>query len=219
MAVNMHVCIGIDVGGTNTDAVVLHDRKVIAKSKHPTTSLITLGVQNALHSVLEQLSQNFKGKSVRVCRVNIGTTHFLNAVLQRKDLVAVTVVRLCGSASRALPPFCHFPEALRRVISGGYYFIDGGYEFDGKEIETVKRDEVLRVIRQIRQNGMWLKHRIRIYTEGPLASEPLKFVSPRISHYACCPPLLQQDKCMLISRTANKHAVLAGCSAFWQDTA
>ena len=34
-----------------------------------------------------------------------------------------------------------------------------------------------------------------------------------------CPPLLQQDKCMLISITANKHAVLAGCSAFWPDTA
>ena len=46
----------------------------------------------------------------------------------------------------------------------------------------------------------------------------LKFVSPRISHYACCSPLVQQDNCMLISRTANKHAVLAGCSAFWPDT-
>ena len=66
-----------------------------------------------------------------------------------------------------------------------------------------------------------LQHRIRRYTERPLVLEPLKFVSSRISHYACCPPLLQPDNCML--RTANKHAVplavLAGCSAFWPDTA
>jgi N-methylhydantoinase A/oxoprolinase/acetone carboxylase beta subunit len=152
----MKVCIGIDVGGTNTDAVALYDRKVVAKSKKPTTSSITLGVRNALHSVLGQLTENFKDRNVRICRVNIGTTHFLNAVLQRKNLAAVTVVRLCGPASRALPPFCDFPEDLRTAVSSGYYFVDGGYEFNGKEIEAVNRDEVLQVIAEMKQKGMHL---------------------------------------------------------------
>jgi N-methylhydantoinase A/oxoprolinase/acetone carboxylase beta subunit len=154
MAREIKVCIGIDVGGTNTDAVALYDRKVVAKSKKPTTSWITTGVQNALRSVLRQLTENFKDRNVRVCRVNIGTTHFLNAVLQRKNLAAVTVVRLCGPASRALPPFCDFPEDLRAVVCSGYYFIDGGYEFNGQEIEAINRDEVLQIIKQMKQKGM-----------------------------------------------------------------
>lgn len=37
---------------------------------------------------------------------------------------------------------------------------------------------------------LFLLHRIRKYTEAPLKSEPLKSVSPRISHYGSCPLLL-----------------------------
>ncbi|XP_028393299.1 uncharacterized protein LOC114517702 [Dendronephthya gigantea] len=149
----MKVYIGIDVGGTNTDAVVICDRKIIAKSKQPTTSSITDGVKKALSTVLQQLSYNFKGGSIRVCRVNIGTTHFLNAVLQRKNLAAVAVVRLCGPATRALPPFCDFPDDLRTVVDGGYYYIDGGYEFSGEEIRPINRDEVREIVTRIKQTG------------------------------------------------------------------
>jgi N-methylhydantoinase A/oxoprolinase/acetone carboxylase beta subunit len=56
----MKVCIGVDVGGTNTDSAALYARKVVAKSKKKTTSSITLGVGNALRSVLKQLPGNFK---------------------------------------------------------------------------------------------------------------------------------------------------------------
>ena len=31
-------------------------------------------------------------------------------------------------------------------------------------------------------------HRIKIQIEGPLTSEALKFLSSRMSHYACWPP-------------------------------
>ncbi len=50
---------------------------------------------------------------------HLGTTHFLNAVIQRSlELVRVTVVRLCGSASRALPPFVDVPSDLCDLIKG-----------------------------------------------------------------------------------------------------
>ena len=149
----MKVCIGIDVGGTNTDAVVLYHRHIVAKCKHPTTLDVTLGVQTALSTVLGQLSANFPDRNVLVGRVNIGTTHFLNAVLQRKDLAPVAVIRLCGPASRALPPFCDFPSDLKEVLCAGYYFVDGGYEFDGEEIKSVRREEVLHVISQLKREG------------------------------------------------------------------
>jgi hypothetical protein len=32
-------------------------------------------------------------------------------------------------------------------------------------------------------------HRIKIHIEGPLTSEALKFLSSRMSHYACLPPI------------------------------
>ena len=33
-----------------------------------------------------------------------------------------------------------------------------------------------------------LEHGIKIHIEGPLTSEALKFLSSRMSHYACWPP-------------------------------
>ncbi len=53
---------------------------------------------------------------VSVCRVHIGTTHFVNAVIQRKHLVKVAVIRLCGKATTALPPLPDIPEDLKKVI-------------------------------------------------------------------------------------------------------
>ena len=47
-----------------------------------------------------------------------GTTHFLNAVVQKRDLVRVTVVRLCGPCSSALPPFVDVEPKLKRIIQG-----------------------------------------------------------------------------------------------------
>ena len=54
--------IGIDVGGTNTDAVLLdqHDR-LLAKVKHPTTPDVTTGILSALKLALV----NGRGRPVR----------------------------------------------------------------------------------------------------------------------------------------------------------
>ena len=97
------------MGGTNiTDfgCTLCSKIEVVAKSKKsPITSSITLGIPNALRSVLKSVGIS----EIRICLVKIGTRHFPNAALQRKNLAFVTVVRLCGPASRALPPFCDSP--------------------------------------------------------------------------------------------------------------
>ncbi|XP_035686688.1 uncharacterized protein LOC118422924 [Branchiostoma floridae] len=104
--------IGVDVGGTNTDAVVLQGDRVVSWSKQVTTPDVTTGVARAVRAVLAQVKdKNLQGT---ITRVNIGTTHFVNALVQRRDLVPVSVVRLCGTASRALPPFCDFPQDLKK---------------------------------------------------------------------------------------------------------
>ena len=40
--------IGIDVGGTNTDAVLLEGAKLVAQAKRPTTADVTSGIFDSL---------------------------------------------------------------------------------------------------------------------------------------------------------------------------
>ena len=91
--------IGIDVGGTNTDAVVMDGDNVIAGVKAATTPDVMTGVINALNMVLE--ASGMRPAAVDV--VMIGTTHFTNAVVQRRDLAKTAAVRLGLPATASLP--------------------------------------------------------------------------------------------------------------------
>ena len=46
--------IGIDVGGTNTDAAVMEDDRVVLSFKATTSTDVTTGVREALTGVLEK---------------------------------------------------------------------------------------------------------------------------------------------------------------------
>jgi hypothetical protein len=83
--------------------------------------------------------------------VAIGTTHFVNAVVEAdpRRLSRVAVVRLCGPFTRAvgfsshsvlrflenqlltriigkIPPFTDFPQRPREVMEGPIFYLDGG---------------------------------------------------------------------------------------------
>ena len=151
------VLIGVDVGGTNTDAVVMEGKQVLGWCKQQTTDDVTTGVLDAIDGALKKaagechvrhtalvsdltwrpcshlsgtcghmtcIKCRFSGSDawtelLRVGRVHIGTTHFLNAVLQRRHLARVAVIRLCGPASTDLPPYCDFPQGLKSVSDDG----------------------------------------------------------------------------------------------------
>ncbi|MFZ1703478.1 MAG: hydantoinase/oxoprolinase N-terminal domain-containing protein, partial [Saprospiraceae bacterium] len=101
--------IGIDVGGTNTDAALLRGSVVLSTIKTATTADVTTGVANAIRSVLASGAV----PSGSVSAVMIGTTHFLNAVVEARHLGRVGVLRLCGQATRSLPPMIDWPDHLR----------------------------------------------------------------------------------------------------------
>ncbi len=61
----------------------------------------------------------------RVQAVMVGVTTFINALITRSHLARVLVVRLCGPATRALPPFVDIPEPLHGAICAGYMFVQG----------------------------------------------------------------------------------------------
>jgi N-methylhydantoinase A/oxoprolinase/acetone carboxylase beta subunit len=123
--------LGIDVGGTHTDAVVL-DRGdgLVAKAKRPTTHDVSGGIAAAIDAVLGQAEV----EPNRVTHVMLGTTHATNAVLERRGLERVAVVRIGRPSTTAVPPLLGWPGDLRTAVSAGEAVIGGGIEFDGREI-------------------------------------------------------------------------------------
>lgn len=96
--------------------------------KRCTTPDITSGVTAAILAVTGSVWE-----CSQVSAVLIGTTHFVNAIVQRSaDLAPVAVLRLCGAATRALPPFVSLPTDLASIVRGHYHLASGGFELDGQ---------------------------------------------------------------------------------------
>ena len=93
--------LGLDVGGTNTDAVILdRDDRVVAKCKRPTTEDISGGIREAVVSVLKESGID----SSQIVHAMLGTTHATNAIVERKGLSKIGVIRLCVPAGESVPP-------------------------------------------------------------------------------------------------------------------
>ena len=106
--------IGIDVGGTNTDAVLIEDGKVAGAVKAPTSEDVTGGIPEAL----AKLGATGALRGRHVDAVMIGTTHFINAVVQRRHLSKVAALRLGLPSGASLPPFCDWPTDLADLVRG-----------------------------------------------------------------------------------------------------
>jgi N-methylhydantoinase A/oxoprolinase/acetone carboxylase beta subunit len=140
----------VDVGGTNTDAVIMMGRAVLAAVKTPTTRDVTSGVLEALVGVLEQSAIAREA----VAAVVIGTTHFTNAIIERRHLSPIAIVRLCLPATQDLPPMVDWPEDLSEAIGLQRSLAHGGNEFDGREISPLDGDELRRIGSAIAAKGI-----------------------------------------------------------------
>jgi N-methylhydantoinase A/oxoprolinase/acetone carboxylase beta subunit len=142
--------IGIDVGGTNTDAVLIEDGKVVRAVKAPTSEDVTTGILESLKS----LGSTGVLEGRRVDGVMIGTTHFINAVVQRRHLTRVAALRLGMPASASLPPFCDWPEDLAELVRGGVWMVEGGHEYDGRLFMPLDEDAVTRAAHEMKAKGL-----------------------------------------------------------------
>lgn len=106
----------------------------------------TRGVVTSIQAAISSLSAENRQDilSTNNVRVAIGTTHFINAIVERNDknLTRVTVIRLCGTATASLPPFIDFPEDLSKIMNGGCYLVNGGMEYDTREITSIDENEI-----------------------------------------------------------------------------
>ena len=121
--------IGIDVGGTNTDAVLIDDGEVQCAMKAPTSEDVTGGIISALSAL--RAAPAGQGN---IDSVMIGTTHFVNAIVQRRSLSPVGALRIGDPVSGSLMPFCDWPGDLAQIAKGGVWSVGGGHEYDGRPI-------------------------------------------------------------------------------------
>ena len=93
--------LGIDVGGTNTDAVLIDENlNVVASVKQHTTADIYDGILSAVRSVLKESGINRS----EIGQAMLGTTQCTNAIVERKNLAPVGILRIGAPASRGIPP-------------------------------------------------------------------------------------------------------------------
>ena len=138
--------LGVDVGGTNTDAVILDSRnRIIAATKQPTTDDVTGGIRAAVTTVLTEIGE----RRSDVARVMMGTTHATNAIVRRRDLGRVAVIRLGAPASSGYPPLVGWPSELRDTVLAGSALLPGGRMVDGTPISALDRDAVARFLAEL----------------------------------------------------------------------
>jgi N-methylhydantoinase A/oxoprolinase/acetone carboxylase beta subunit len=130
------VRIGIDVGGTNTDAVLMSGKDVLTSAKTATTQDVRSGVVE----VVSRLMDGWKGSRAQISAVMIGTTQFVNAFVERRNLEPVAIFRIALPKGRGVPPMAGWPRDLVRALGGHIYMIRGGSYYTG--VEYAPLDEV-----------------------------------------------------------------------------
>ena len=165
--------IGVDVGGTHTDAVVLDGDTVVKAHKALTTEDVVTGIQN----VLAHLS----GEGIdmgQITAVMIGTTQFTNAVIQRRELSHVAAIRLGLPSGRGMPPKLGWPEDIASALGEHVYMLHGGYLYDGQPLSPIDETEIDAVIADLKANG--IKTAAITSAFSPMNAEPEHHVAKRI---------------------------------------
>jgi N-methylhydantoinase A/oxoprolinase/acetone carboxylase beta subunit len=124
----MPILLGIDTGGTYTDAVLLDDeRGILDTAKSPTTKFnLTIGIENAVRAVLPD-------RRMPIQLVSLSSTLATNAIVEGKGNPACLI--LIGYDTDVLNS-----EEFKRIQSDNpVVFVKGGHELSGKEREPLDR--------------------------------------------------------------------------------
>jgi len=135
--------IGIDVGGTHTDGVLIENTRILKSVKVKTQDPIIDGIAHVLSKFNADASH-----------IVIGTTKATNAILEGKNLAKVGLIRLSGKHGACYPPGSFWPEHLLQAIDLEWESVSGGYECDGREISPLKDAECRSAIYQLLQKGV-----------------------------------------------------------------
>jgi N-methylhydantoinase A/oxoprolinase/acetone carboxylase beta subunit len=140
--------LGIDVGGTNTDAVILDESDaLLAKDKTPGTEDVITGISRVVSEVVRDSGV----RPDRITHAMLGTTQVTNAIIERRGLARVGILRLGAPATRAIKPLAAWPEDLRSSVEGPAEILPGGVEYDGRSISAFDEAAVRRAVGEMRE--------------------------------------------------------------------
>ena len=142
--------LGIDVGGTNTDAVLIDENlNVVADIKCPTTGDIYDGILAALRTVLAQSGVDRS----QIKQAMLGTTQCTNAIVERKNLAPIGILRIGAPATLGIPPMVDWAEDISKIAVGSAV-IGGGFEYDGKQLAPFDAEAAKAFFLEMKEKGV-----------------------------------------------------------------
>ena len=84
----------------------------------------------------------------------LGPTHATNAIVERKGLSRVGVIRLSSPSGHGIPPYIEWPEDLLETLNYTYKIVKGGYEYNGALISDTDEDEIKAALETIKNHGV-----------------------------------------------------------------
>ncbi len=142
--------LGIDVGGTNTDAVLIDDQlRVAASVKQPSTKDVYSGILAAVHTILEESGVD----RTQIRQAMLGTTQCTNAIVERKGLASIGILRIGAPAALDIPPMVDWAEDLK-AIAVDTALIGGGFEYDGRELSPFDREAAKSFFLGLKEKGI-----------------------------------------------------------------
>ena len=143
--------IGVDVGGTNTDAVLMDGASVVATHKTPTTANVSSGIVSALEHVL----------ATRRLPAGPGDRgDDRHDALHQCGGRAPAPARHGGRAARAAGEHGAASDgrlarrALRDAVGNHTYLVHGGNEFNGRVLSPLDEHEIREVAADIRKKNI-----------------------------------------------------------------
>ena len=142
-----HFNIGIDTGGTYTDAVIVNpqNHETIATAKSLTTrGKLEIGITNALGAVMRESSHLMQAQQIGL--VSLSTTLATNALVEGMgSSVAVVLIGFSDDMVKRSHLSVAIPSA--KIIR-----IDGGHEYDGRETCALDETKLIQEIESIKNS-------------------------------------------------------------------
>ncbi|MCF8044769.1 MAG: hydantoinase/oxoprolinase family protein [Desulfarculaceae bacterium] len=130
--------IGLDVGGTHTDAVLLSNRGFEKKVKVPTE---TANLFNTVLTGIQELLADTSPEKIK--RIVLSTTLTTNAVVRRNTTPAGTIVSSGPGIN---------PESFR--TDSNYHVVKGSIDHRGREKESIDENEIEKIAETLEKKGI-----------------------------------------------------------------
>lgn len=138
--------LGIDVGGTNTDAVLIDkNQQVVAEVKNPTSEDVYTGIMGTIKQILEKSGIDRKA----ISQVMLGTTQCTNAIVERKGLAPIALLRIGAPATMGLPPMVDWTDDIKKTVVAET-IVRGGFEHDGKLLSPLDEEAVGKFLEKVK---------------------------------------------------------------------